>query len=256
MVGKLNATIGKWKAKANPVPPVPQPNTSAKPGVYLVHKAGVNQGRVRIGHLGVKRPFPDEFSLRMANGVLGGLGFTSWMTKRVRSEEGLAYSVGSRFRVGNLIPGTFMAAFQSKSSTCARAAQLTIELIKKIRKTAVSQEELTTIKNYLIDTFPRAFESKNQVVSRYATDELTGLPHEFWKTYRDRVRGVSTGAARRAAATHIKLDQLMVLVVGDIEEILKGHPDHPEASFETFGELIRLPLRDPFTLQPLPLNGP
>jgi hypothetical protein len=39
--------------------------------------------------------------------------------------------------------------------------------------------------------------------------------------------------------------------VGNVEEILKGHPDHPEASFQNFGEVTRIPLRDPMTLEPI-----
>ncbi len=40
----------------------------------------------------------------------------------MRSDEGLAYSAYSSYGIGDLYPGTFRAYFQSKSSTCARAA--------------------------------------------------------------------------------------------------------------------------------------
>jgi hypothetical protein len=42
-----------------------------------------------------------------------------------------------------------------------------------------------------------------------------------------------------------------VLVVGNVEEILKGHPDHPEAKLEALGTFVRVPLRDPLTLEPM-----
>jgi len=48
---------------------VPQPTASAKPGVYVVDKPDVNQGRVSIGHLGAKRPLADEAALMVANDV-------------------------------------------------------------------------------------------------------------------------------------------------------------------------------------------
>ncbi len=251
MIAKLDATIGTLAASGPAVPGVPQPTHAAKPGVYLVDKPDVNQGRVSIGHLGVKRPVADESALDVANDILGGGGFTAWMMSRVRSDEGLAYSAYSRFGIGDLYPGTFRAFFQSKSATCARAAQLTEELIGKIRGQEVTEKELTTSKNSFVETLPRTFESKLKTVSRFATDELVGLPHDHWTEYRKRMDAVNAKAVLAAAKAHIEPDRLVVLVVGNVNEILKGSPDYPGAGFEKLGTLVRLPLRDPLTLQPL-----
>ncbi len=251
MIAKLTATIGAWKATGAPVGAVPQPKGSAKPGVYLVNKPDVNQGRVSIGQLGAKRPLPDESSLEVANDILGGGGFTAWMMAKVRSDEGLAYSAYSSYGIGDLYPGTFRAYFQSKSSTCARAARLTIDLVGKITTTQVTEKELANSKSAFIDRFPRMFESKLRTVTRFAQDDLVGLPHDYWKAYRARMGEVMAAGTQTAARVHIKPDELIILVVGNVDEILKGHPDHPDARFESFGPLVRLPLRDPLTLKPL-----
>jgi predicted Zn-dependent peptidase len=219
--------------------------------VYLVNKPDVNQGRVSIGHLGAMRPIPDEFALEVANDILGGGGFSAWMTQRVRSDEGLAYSAYSSFGIGDLLPGTFRAYFQSKSSTCAWAAKLTIDLVAKIRTTEVSDEELAASKSSFIESFPRIFENTLRTVSRFAQDELVGRPHEYWTTYRQKVGAVTRGAVAEAARAHIMPDRLIILVVGNAAEILKGHPDHPEADFRKFGPIVRVPLRDPLTLAPV-----
>ena len=80
---------------------------------------------------------------------------------------------------------------------------------------------------------------------------MVGRPHEYWTTYRDRMRAVTADSVRVAAAAHYQPDKLIVLVVGPVEEILKGHPDHPNARLDMFGAFTRLPLRDPMTLEPL-----
>jgi zinc protease len=206
---------------------------------------------VSIGHLGGKRPMADEAALMVANDIYGGGGFTAWMMLRIRSDEGLAYSAYSNYEVGDLIPGEFRAYFQSKSATCARAAQLTLDLMKKIRGEAVSAKELDTSKSSFIETFPRTFETKARTVSRFALDDLMGRPHEYWTGYRDRMKGVTADSVRAAAAAHYDPAKLIVLVVGPVDEVLKGHPDHPGAKLEAFGSFTRLPLRDPMTLAPL-----
>jgi hypothetical protein len=43
---------------------------------------------------------------------------------------------------------------------------------------------------------------------------------------------------------------MIVLVVGNIEEIMAGHPEH-DASFTNFGEIHNVPLRDPMTMEPI-----
>lgn len=250
MLARLDAAVGRIRATRMALPPPPQPQGSAPPGVYLVDKKDVNQGRVSLGHLGALRPVPDEAAIEVANDILGGGGFTAWMMARVRSAEGLAYGAYSAFGIGDTVPGVFRANFQSKSATCARAAQLTVELIGKLLAGKVADAELATSKNSFIETFPRTFETRLKTASRFARDELVGLPHEHWGSYRGRIAAVGAEAVHAAARSHIDPDRLIVLVVGDVDEILQGSPDHPTARFETLGPFVRLPLRDPMTLKP------
>ena len=189
--------------------------------------------------------------MALANDVLGGGGFTAWILSRVRSDEGLAYSAGSNFRLNNTIPGTFRAYFQSKSSTCSRATDLILQLIEKLRNEGISDKELEISRNSFIQTFPNRFQSKFQTVALFAQGELFGRPSEYWQEYRDRVSKVTRESARNAAKKYIDPSKFVILVVGNIEEILKGHPDFPEITFEKMGNLIRLPMRDPMTLEPL-----
>jgi zinc protease len=251
MLRKLNATIGAWKATGPRVAAVPQPTGSAKPGVYLVNKKDVNQGRISMGHLGSKRPLGDEAAIEVANDILGGGGFTAWMMKRVRSDEGLAYGAYSNYGIGDLMPGTFRAYVQTKSATCARATTLTRELMVKLRAGEYTPKELETSKVSFIETLPRTFETKWKTVLRFTSDELVGRDRKYWPTYRQRIGAVTAQTARDAATKYIKPDQLVILMVGNVEDILKGSPDHPNATIESLGPITRLPLRDPLTLQPM-----
>ena len=63
-------------------------------------------------------------SITVMNEILGGGGFSSRITRRVRSDEGLAYSAGSRFGIGTYWPATFRVSYQSKNETVAYAANL------------------------------------------------------------------------------------------------------------------------------------
>lgn len=247
---ELDTTLGALPRGEAALPPIPQPTPTAEPGVYVVNKPGVNQGRVSLGHLGYRLGNPDEFSLRVMNDILGGGGFTSWIVKRVRSDEGLAYSAGSRLSFPTTIPGTFRALFQTKSRTVSGAIKITMGLIEKIRQDKVGGDELETAKNSFVQTYPRRFESAEATAQLYATDELLGRDHGYWLSWRDNVEKVTVDNVLAAAKKDLHPDKMLILVVGNLEEIMKGHPDY-DAKLTDFGPIHKVPLRDPLTLEPL-----
>jgi predicted Zn-dependent peptidase len=251
MIAKLEAMMKGWPVSKEAVPEVPKPTLTPVAGVYTVHKADVNQGRVSIGHTGALRDNPDSYALEIMNDILGGGGFTSRITSRVRSDEGLAYSAGSNFGMGVYYPGNFRAAFQSKNTTTSQAIDIIMEEITRLRTSKVTAEELETSKNSAIEIFPRIFATAGQVAATFAQDEYTKRPADYWTTYRDRIRGVTAEEVQRVAQKYLQPDKLVVLVVGNIDEITKGNPDKPQHSLVKIakdGQIRRIPLPDPLTM--------
>ena len=246
----LNKTVGSLEPLAEPLPAIPQPEHTPEPGVYVVNKPEVNQGRVSIGRPGFRLGYPDQFPLVVGNDILGGYGFTARMMKRIRSDEGLAYSAYASLGFPVTIPGEFRAFYQSKSSTCAYAAEIFFGLLDDMRTSDASDEEIKTAKASFIETFPNQFASAAQVVGLYAIDEILGRDHSYWVAYRDNFRGVTADQIKAAMQKNLDPETMIVLVVGNIEEIMAGHPEH-EARLTDFGEIKNVPLRDPMTLEPI-----
>jgi predicted Zn-dependent peptidase len=251
MIAKLEAATKGWASNKMAVPAVPKPVNTIVPGVYTVNKADVNQGRVSIGHAGALRDSPDSYALEIMNDILGGGGFTSRIMSRVRSDEGLAYSAGSSFGLGVYYPGNFRATFQSKNPTTTQAIDIVMEEINRVRTTKVSAEELETAKNSAIEVFPRIFSTAGQVAGTFAQDEYTKRPADYWATYRDRIRAVTADDVQRVAQKYLQPDKLVVLIVGNIDEITKGNPDKPQftlAKIAKDGQIRRIALPDPLTM--------
>ena len=121
-----------------------------------------------------------------------------------------------------------------------------------MREQPVTAEELQTIKNSLIQTFPSNFGSKAQAMGIFASDEYTRRDPSYWNTYRERIQAVTAADVQRVAQKHLAPEKMAVLVVGDQNEIDKGDPKHPVtlAALAPGGKVTTLPLRDPMTMKP------
>jgi predicted Zn-dependent peptidase len=245
---KLNDMLDEWPKQNLVLPEIPEQVSDPQPGVYMIKKEDVNQSRIRIGHIGVKRDIPDQYALMVMNDILGGGGFTSRIVRRVRSDEGLAYNTGSRFSRPVLYPGTFNAWFQTKHATAAFGTRLMVDEIKRIRNEKCEQEIVEDTKSGIIGGLVNPFSSKSNIVKTFASDDYTGRSDNYWKNYTKNVEAVTPDDVLMVAQKYLHPDKLLFLVVGDPEAVLAGSDKHDE-SFTDFGQVKMLPLRDPKTLE-------
>jgi len=248
ILGKLNRMLAGWPDRALELPDLPETIPDPKPGVYMVAKEDVNQSRIRVGHIGVKRDIPDEYALMVMNDILGGGGFTSRIIRRVRSDEGLAYSVGSAFGRPVLYSGTFRAWFQTKHATAAFGTRLIVDEINRIRTELCDSEIVENAKGSLVGNVVNPFSSRSAIVRTFADDDYTGRPDDFWQNYTKKLKAVTPEDVLAAAQKYLHPDRLVYLVVGDPEAVLQGSDKHDER-YSDFGAITMLPARDPMSLE-------
>lgn len=248
VLAKLDALMAGWPDQQLELPNVPDQVPDPAPGVYMIAKEDVNQSRIRVGHIGVKRDTPDEYALLVMNDILGGGGFTSRITRRVRSDEGLAYSTGSAFERPVEYPGTFRAWFQTKHATAAFGTRLIVDEIKRIREEKCEAEIVDNAKASFVSNVVNPFSSKRNIVNTFASDHYTGRQDKYWQEYVQKMEAVTPDDVLAAAKKYLHPDKLVYLVVGDPEAVEAGSDKHPER-FSDFGAITILPLRDPMTLE-------
>jgi len=257
MVKRLEKAFAKWPAPGERPAAPPAPTEPAKAGWYMVDK-DVNQGRVSIGLPALDRYDPDWAAARIMNDILGGGGFTSRLVNRIRSDEGLAYSVNSRIEGGTYYPEPWRLVFQSKVRSVAYATEIALGEIAKMRDSLVTPIELETSRNKFAESLPVQFETANAIAGTLAAEELTGRYERdpaYFADYAKRLNAVTAADVQRVARRLLDPARLTVLMVGNSKDMLLGDPKH-DASLRRMsgGEPRMLPLRDPLTMKPQPAN--
>jgi predicted Zn-dependent peptidase len=229
MLLKLEETLGTWRNAEKAVPPIPEVTQAAAAGVYMVEPEVIpNQGVIQIGHLGIMEDDPDYAAVDLMNYILGGGSFSSRITKIVRSDNGLAYSTGSRFSGGTLYPGTFVASCQTKNSTVVFAAQLMLNEIERIRNEPVPEEDLEFARTARINAFPALFGGGGRggdmfgTLRSFASLEMNNRPMDYFDTYVQRFEAVTVEDIQRVAQKYLRPENMIIMIAGNIEESSAG----------------------------------
>jgi predicted Zn-dependent peptidase len=188
---------------------------AAQPGRLLrvVAKDDAPQSEVRVGHVGLPRSTPDYFDVMVMNAVLGGL-FSSRINLNLRETHGYTYGAFSSFD-WRRAAGPFVVNTAVKSDVTGDAVREILSEIERIRREAISEDELALATSYLDGVFPIRYETTGAIAGALASLIVHGLPEDYYDRYREHVRSVTTSGVLRAAREHLHPDRLRVLVVGD-----------------------------------------
>jgi len=254
LLALLDRTLGALKpgSRAQVSPRVPAPDFRRRPGIYVVDK-DVPQSTVRFVLPGLRRTDADWPAAVVMNQILGGSGFTSRLMKKIRSDEGLTYGIGTGLGEGAFWKGNWSCGFQTKNVTVPYALRLSFAEIDRIKAEPVGVEELNVIKDGIIQAFPREWSNRREVLRAFANEHLVGWPEDWWVDYRERIQAVTADDVMRVAKKYLDSSKLVILVVGKASEAEVGDAkDHPGLLKDVAPlPLKRLPLRDPLTLKPL-----
>jgi predicted Zn-dependent peptidase len=233
---QVEMLFGDWPKREINSPQIPEVEFKYNPGVFVINK-DITQANVTVGELGVKRDNPDKYAIALMNFVLGGGSFTSRLTSKVRSDEGLAYSVGSRFATDSRDYGTFTAFAQTKTTSTHRVLEIFKMEFERIRNELTTQAEFETARDSYINNYVFQFDAPDEVVNRLMSLEYDGYPTDYYQRFLDNIRAVTIEDMKRVADEYLKPDDMTIVVVADTSKIVGNLTD--------FGPVLNIPLEEP-----------
>jgi zinc protease len=239
LLARLSKAFENWTGNRPNLPEITVQDPTPQSAVYI-RPMPLNQGYIQMGHPGIFPDNPDFAAVEVLSFILGNGDFTSRLMRRVRSDEGLAYSVYAEFESEGNHRGVFTGQTQTKSVSVPYAISIIKEELIKATNTLPSPEEMKTAVNGMSDSLPGSFSTSLDSMCTFAELEISGRPLDFYSRLNKVYRTLTPNDILEAGKKYIHPDTLVILVVGDPEFIQDGDGVHPPR-LKDFGKIITIP---------------
>ncbi len=214
MKTKLEQVLGSWKYTQPAVPAFPKVEDQAHPGIFLASKDDTTQTFFHVGELGGELRDKDYPALEVAADILGG-GFHSRLFQSVRTKHGWAYNISSSWSANYDHPGTFVISGSTQSAHTVDTLKAIDDELEKIRTTEVTDEELQTAKDTVLNGFVFNFDRPSKTINRLMIYQYYGYPKDFIFEYQKAIAGVTKADVLRVAQQYFQPKKLSYVAVGN-----------------------------------------
>ena len=177
------------------------------------------QSDVFLGHAGnLRRTDPDFYKMNIANYILGGSSLSSRLSKRVRDNSGLTYTIYSYINSSNG-KGEFAIYFGSNNNNVDKAVELTKDELEKFVKNGITEEELKRAKASLIDSFvSRNLSTYRNIANTFSGIEFYNLGEDYINNYSPIINSLKLYEINTAIKKYIHPDKLNIVVAGEYKK--------------------------------------
>ncbi len=197
--------------------PLMMPPGEATPAVMLIDRPGAVQSTVRLG--GRVPPIDGTLELEAADTLLGGF-FSSRITRNIREDKGYTYSPIS-FVNANYKAANWQQNADITSESTGPAIAEVVKEIRRLQNEAPTDAEVKGIKNYLSGVFVIGLASRQGLAQNLAQANFHGLGLSYLEDYVGKVDKLTGADMQAAAKTHLPIDKMSLVVVGDMKSVRK-----------------------------------
>ena len=225
-VAAAESHFGDWIAPSEPAAAINTGGLSENgdgPRIYLIDKPGAAQSVIRAGMPLVERSHAGHMALSVLNYAFGGQ-FSARLNQNLRQDKGYSYGYNSGISWYNA-PSLLSAGGSVQTAVTREAVVETLKEFADISdERRLTADELDNAQNGLRLGYPSGFERPAQLLGQLVTLAQFNLPDDYFRTFEERLAGVSLSDTHRVGAEYLATNRLTILVVGDraqVEEPLR-----------------------------------
>ena len=188
----------------------------AKAGVNCYYKE-IAQSQICVAMPGVAKEDDRLFPLSILNTYLGG-GMSSRLVKKIREEEGLAYSVYS-YNGSYTDTGAFVISVGTRPENCQRVIDIILEELEDVRQNGITQDELDKSFSQLKGSLYMGLETVNSRMNKLGRSLLMYDRVITPEENVDDLSKVTVEDVKALAGDKFCRENLQITVLGPVEDV-------------------------------------
>ena len=208
----LEENFGSWTMADTKLPELPKVSNQIRPGIYVL-EGDFDQASISIGHRGPPRHTADQYAIKIFNQSFGDSGFSSILTKKIRTDMGLAYAVSGGLFSG-AVEGIFQVQLGTRVDQSLKAVKAVLDITREVREQA--PVEFESAKSSTEKSFVFKFDDQDFIPERQVLLRLYGYSANYDTDYLKQIKAVTKDQVRGVAKNRINPEQLCVVIVGRI----------------------------------------
>ena len=179
---------------------------------HHVEKANGMQSAIRVGKFWVSKSHPDYHALSVLVTILGGY-FGSRLMANIREEKGYTYGIGSFILTLKQVSYLIITTEVGNEYIEPTLKEISIEM-KKLQTELISEDELETVKSYLLGEFLRDFDGPFALAGSFKAINDFDLDYSFYDQYLTVLRNLTSEELMRLAQQYLDPEDFYTVVAG------------------------------------------
>lgn len=183
---------------------------------HHVDKANGLQSAIRIGKFWVPKNHPDYHALSILITILGGY-FGSRLMTNIREEKGYTYGIGSFILTLKYASYMVISTEVGNENIKPTLTEIASEM-RRLQTEPVSDDELETVKSYLLGDFLRDFDGPFALAGSFKAINDFDLDYSFYDDYLHVLRNITSGELMALAQKYLNPEDFHTVVAGNPEK--------------------------------------
>lgn len=223
LIELLEERFVAWPNCCHVLPNIPALKGQASYGTHLIARES-SQSCICMGSLGVDRYDAQLPAIKIANYIFGAGGFSSRLMDKVRTREGLAYSIYSGVDLTLRRRGRVIVSVQTRTDASQKVMDCVAAEMENMRSSLVSAEELEQAREALVNSTYMAFADTGESLRYLMQLEVIGWPGDYYETLLNNYREVTREEVGEVSQRLFRPQDLLTVVVGDRDVLAESCP--------------------------------
>jgi zinc protease len=184
---------------------------AAQKKAHVINDPEGVQAAIRIARPFPNRHHPDFLKTQVLNSLFGGF-FGSRLMSNIREDKGYTYGIHSYLQ-NHVQESAWMIATEAGKDVCEATIVEIYKEMKNLRETAIGEEELSLVKNYMMGSILGELDGPFQIISRWKNILLNNLDESYFYNSLATIKNITAKELQELANKYLRPEEFYELVV-------------------------------------------